>query len=574
MSNEFVSGLPKNFGIATVTGDSQSDYVGNSIQVTSNDAPVLPITFRSSSTTNYASRDTLTITAPSGITNGDVMVAHVLWSGNAVTVTAPSGWAQLGSTLTASDGGGFYLNSGIFTKTAASESGSYVWTSSWNAGVMQGMIDVYSGANGTVNAYSSNWAINTGNTNADATGITTTVNGCMLIYTNFDWGDTFNNLTPPTGFTERDEVNPLVYGADMLQSTAGATGTVTHATNSNSSNPRGAWLIALAPAAGGSGVTVNVTGQAGATANGNESVIGKASVSPTGQALTASRGSVTVAAGGNVTVNLTGSAGASALGNESVIGKARVSPTGQAGVTALGNESVIGKARVTLTGRLATLSSGTVSFPNVTVPVTGRAGTTASGTVNAGPITIATIYLEGWSYLGWGDQGWGQATFEQGGMTGSVGNVEVTGKPTIYVTGVSATCHSGNPLITSAPDVYVDGVPLLAEITDPSLSLDCTTFVTGNSATVFQNASGILVETPVVVDGVELASAINDVWVIGHALVEVTGIHADIEYGDAYVSAWDRIPDRNNNWTPVDRPDNGWTPVSTSSTNWTPVHKG
>lgn len=212
----------------------------------------MAVAFGSSSSTTYASRSSLTVTAPTGISNGDLLVAHILWAGNGTTITPPTGWTQVGSTLTAIESGStFYLNSGIFKKIASGESGNYTWTPSATVAT-QGKINRYTGASGTINDYSSNWIGGTagspGNSNADATGITTTVNGCMLVYESFDWGDNSNNLTPPTSFTERVEVNPLIYSADMLQTTAGATGTVTHVSNSNASNPRGAWLIALQPA--------------------------------------------------------------------------------------------------------------------------------------------------------------------------------------------------------------------------------------------------------------------------------------------------------------------------------------
>ncbi|MGO8241327.1 hypothetical protein ACC806_34885 [Rhizobium ruizarguesonis] len=202
------------------------------------------VAFGSSSSTTYASRSALTVPAPSDIRHGDVLLAFILWSGSGNTISPPSGWAQIGSTATASDGS-FTVNSGVFMKVAASESGDYTWTPGATAAT-QGLILRYTGANGAVNAFSSHMVgANSGNQDRDATSITPSVDGCMIVYAAFDWGVYTTDLTPPTGYTERVEVNPLIYAADALQATAGATGTVTMVCNSNTFSPRGAWLIAL-----------------------------------------------------------------------------------------------------------------------------------------------------------------------------------------------------------------------------------------------------------------------------------------------------------------------------------------
>lgn len=532
----------------------------------------MAIAFGSVSGTTYASRSSLVVTAPTGITNGDVLLAHILWAGNGTTITAPSGWTQVGSTITAIESGNvFYLNSGIFKKVAASESGNYTWTPSATVAT-QGKITRYTGANGTVNASSSNVANSPGNTNDDATGITTTVNGCMLVYEGFDWGDNTNNLTPPTGYTERLETNPLIYSADVVQSTAGATGTVTHVCNSSISNPRGAWLVALEPSSGGA-VTVNATGSAATSARGSVSVVAKATVSPTGRAGTTALGNESVTLKLNVPV--TGRTGTMALGNESVIAKATVSPTGSVGTTAKGSVSVTagGSVSVPVTGRSLTTARGSVIIPNVQVFPTGRAAAGSVGSVTAGPFTGVIVYLEGYGYDGWGEGDWGAGDFLTGGLVTDTGVVDITGSPTVYPTGKKATTATGTVSIRSAPKVYVTGTAGVTATGAADFSLDCTVFSTGRGMTTALGG-GYLIEIPVLVNGNQLNTGTKNVFVIGHAVVNLTGTGASANKGDAYVHAWDRVPDENNSWTPVSRPSGTWTPVTTAPANWTPVNKG
>ncbi len=78
----------------------------------------------------------MSIPAPAGIVNGDALVLVIGVGGaNSETWTPPSGFAQLGSTLSAVSGGQ-KLQSAMFCKVAASESGNYVI--SWNNGVGAG----------------------------------------------------------------------------------------------------------------------------------------------------------------------------------------------------------------------------------------------------------------------------------------------------------------------------------------------------------------------------------------------------------------------------------------------------
>lgn len=258
----------------------------------------MAIAFGSASNTTYGSRTNTTVTAPTGIADGDVLVAQILTSAG-VTVTAPAGWSQVGSAAVMTDAGAFTISSRVYTKTAASESGDYTWTHSTASS--QGLILRYTGA-GAVDAFSSNPTTPADNINTGLS-ITTTVTDCMLLFVGNDWSDFAGDLTPPTGMTERIDVNPLIYAADQLLTSAGATGNRTMSCNSNVNAPRNAWMIALEPA--GTSVNVSVTGQAAASASGDETATGAANVAPTGEAVTSSSGTVSIIEGS--TVNVVGS---------------------------------------------------------------------------------------------------------------------------------------------------------------------------------------------------------------------------------------------------------------------------
>ena len=95
----------------------------------------MAVAFESISNTTYASRTNTTVTAPSGITNGDLLLAmFFILSPNTnapPTPTAPSGFATVsGITQPLDTGahGGVRGHSRLYYKIASSESGDYTWT--------------------------------------------------------------------------------------------------------------------------------------------------------------------------------------------------------------------------------------------------------------------------------------------------------------------------------------------------------------------------------------------------------------------------------------------------------------
>lgn len=214
--------------------------------------PAANITFVAEAHTTYAGgRTTTTVTKPTGTADNDYILLGILTAlgGEAPNPTPPAGFTLVDSFLTDVDGGGFNVEMRIYGKVATSEGASWDFTHS--SASSQGFALTYRGVH-TGTPLDATTTTNTGTgTTTTATGITTVTNGAMVVLVAHDFGDTTNNLTAPTGttptFTERIDT-ALIYVADGVMTTAGATGNKTMTNNSNSFDPWAAALIALRPA--------------------------------------------------------------------------------------------------------------------------------------------------------------------------------------------------------------------------------------------------------------------------------------------------------------------------------------
>lgn len=171
-----------------------------------------------------------TVTAPSGIQNGDLLVAIGYASNAGLTVTPPTGFSIQYTDTT---------NSSMFVavKTAASESGNYTWT--WSSAVNNNVaILVYRNATALntqgAKTYSAASATGTGAT------ITPTYTGTLVAA--FGVSSNLSVSTPPTGMTQRAAQtanNPSFVIYDLAGQAASATGdkTITwSASNQNTSS--------------------------------------------------------------------------------------------------------------------------------------------------------------------------------------------------------------------------------------------------------------------------------------------------------------------------------------------------
>lgn len=218
----------------------------------------MAVAHRSFSNTTYASRTNNTITAPSGIQDGDILLLGgvVGAATEAPDPTPPSGFTAVPLTtgtwpIDNSDAGSFNLEFRVWYKVASGESGNYTVTHS--AASSQHWMACYSGGD-TADPIGEATAQGGNSQTSTALGVTPTVDESMVVFASHDWGSLTNNLTPPTGstptFTERMDTT-VCYVADGVLTTAGATGNKSHTNNNdNAVVPFAASLIVINAAPG------------------------------------------------------------------------------------------------------------------------------------------------------------------------------------------------------------------------------------------------------------------------------------------------------------------------------------
>lgn len=199
------------------------------------------------------------ITAPGGILAGDILIiSAVNGNGASQTITWPSGFtavtSNVGTSSNTSKTMGF-----AWKKSTGSEPGSYaVSFSASDFGCAA--ISIYRGCDPTtpINVFSAGHVLaSTQPSHADASSISTTIDGCMLVWAGGCWdigaGNGITSMGSPSGYTSRQApiTSPTFSNlnlADFLQSSHGATGTVTGAGAPTSvTADSAAFILALAP---------------------------------------------------------------------------------------------------------------------------------------------------------------------------------------------------------------------------------------------------------------------------------------------------------------------------------------
>ena len=203
--------------------------------------------YRSVANTTYASRTNTTITKPTGVADGDVMIMMFIIgaAGTPPTPTLPAGWTVIQGPTTQS-AGGFQVTRRLAWKVASSEGADYTVTHS--AGSSQGAIVAVQNASSASIVSSNNGG--TGSTTT-ATGITPSVDQSLIIFMAHNWVLYGTGLVP-TGdtpvFTERlDSATSIIYVATGVLGTAAATGNKTHANLNTASDGWGAFLVSVGP---------------------------------------------------------------------------------------------------------------------------------------------------------------------------------------------------------------------------------------------------------------------------------------------------------------------------------------
>lgn len=200
---------------------------------------------RSDSSLAFGTRTNSTITAPSGITNGDILLA-VLSVGDgtalpALSVSGPAGWNELTGSPVATDRSDPYtISLRAYWKLASGESGNYTFTHS--SAATEGYMVALTGAD-TTTPISPNMQTDTDDNPGTANGtttnfpsITTPRDGSYLLGAEALWDDT-TGMSVPTGttptFTQR-RAGSVFYVFDGVLTTAGATGAKSHTNGNNS----------------------------------------------------------------------------------------------------------------------------------------------------------------------------------------------------------------------------------------------------------------------------------------------------------------------------------------------------
>jgi hypothetical protein len=196
----------------------------------------MTVTFRSYSTGQADGSKTLTISKPSGVISGDVMLAFFYINPNGQTVTPPSGWTLIANTTY----GGNDTAYAAYKIAGSSEPTSYSWTVSGGNGAWGAAIACYTGNSPGVDVASSAWS--TSSANPLTTASVTNAKGGVLVFAEVNYSSAgAASITGPTGFTNRfDLIADATFDnfaeilvADIARGAVGATGSVTTTTSSS-----------------------------------------------------------------------------------------------------------------------------------------------------------------------------------------------------------------------------------------------------------------------------------------------------------------------------------------------------
>ena len=189
-----------------------------------------PIAFISSSTERASTSAPFAVDAPSGIQEGDLLLAYYSHNGTTTALTPPSGW----TTLVASER---VANSrfALFSLIAGpSEPSTYTFDSA-DSSNQRVSIALFRGGSASVDVVGSRAGVDGSNTIA-APSITTTQSGLLLAYSSCE-GAGVELTSGPSGMTERFLYQDLAPRATLYSLTqgTGATGDKSFVWNNTSS---------------------------------------------------------------------------------------------------------------------------------------------------------------------------------------------------------------------------------------------------------------------------------------------------------------------------------------------------
>ncbi|MBA3588193.1 hypothetical protein [Methylibium sp.] len=204
--------------------------------------------FRSIASINYAQRANASVSVPSGVVDGDVLLLAFLTgrASSALDATAPAGWTLVsGFPTTSNDAGNFFVRTWLYSRVANSEPASYSFSHATVA--TEGVMVAVSGGSATAPVAT----INTGTgSTVTATGLTAG-SGAYIGFIGRGWdfygSSAAPTQTPPTLTERRDPTDGLIYVADGTLTDAGATGNKTHTNGNTGAFPWAGILVAVEP---------------------------------------------------------------------------------------------------------------------------------------------------------------------------------------------------------------------------------------------------------------------------------------------------------------------------------------
>lgn len=203
----------------------------------------------------------ITINKPTGVSEGDLLLAVVGWENNqtpASWTSVPSGWTEIVDRQECGGSPTRPCTFSVWYKVAgASEPSSYTWQASISGVGLMGVISAYSGVDETT-PMDATRTVATGGaaTTVDPPSITTVTNDAFVIAIGFRQDDTgYDSMS--SGYDEREEVTNVMFGdgatlgvCDDEIASAGAEDPGTFANTGSDSEEWGAVTVALRPAGG------------------------------------------------------------------------------------------------------------------------------------------------------------------------------------------------------------------------------------------------------------------------------------------------------------------------------------
>lgn len=190
---------------------------------------------------------TRSFAVPASVASGDIIVIPMFIDGSTVTISAmPSGFAHAENsprTVNAGGAGNHSVNV-VWKRATGADTGTYDFTFSASA-YTEGQAHRYTGCVDSGNPWDSPTnAADGGSTNSTTTpavSVTTLGPDRMLFFAGTNWSG--GAWTPPTGFAERTDNASDLTADDLVQTSAGSSGSVS--ATCAASDKVGAWLGAL-----------------------------------------------------------------------------------------------------------------------------------------------------------------------------------------------------------------------------------------------------------------------------------------------------------------------------------------